>query len=108
MFEGRDEELANTIGNVLLEIMPVGANKITATSEVLEDWAKTGIEFEDASGVKGHFSFDDLPKAAIREVNRALVELRTVMAQGGGAAWNRSVFTANRDATFNVEFSYEE
>ena len=108
MIGGRDAEIANRIGNILLDILPVGADKITAKSEVAEDWAETVVRYEDAAGNVGRFSLKTAPKQAIGNINEAVMELREAIAQGGGAAWNRSTFTANRNGEFNVEFSYEE
>jgi hypothetical protein len=108
MIGERDAEIANRIGSVLLDIIPDDADKITASSQVAEDWAETKIRFEDSSGNVGHFSLKNAPKKAIGDINEAVMELREAMAEGGGAAWNRSVFTAHRDGQFNVEFSYEE
>ena len=108
MIGERDAEIANRIGNVLLEILPDGSAKIIASSWVGDDWAKTKIRFEDAAGNVGHFALKDAPKRAIGDINEAVMELREAMAEGDGSAWNRSPFTAHRDGQFNVEFSYEE
>jgi len=108
MVGGRDAEIANRIGNVLLDILPDGSVKITASSWVGADWAKTKIRFEGATGKVGHFALKDAPKQAIGDINEAVMELQEAMAEGGGAAWNHSTFTAHHDGEFNVEFSYEE
>jgi hypothetical protein len=73
-----------------------------------DDCAKTDVQFKDDAGTEGYFEFENAPRRAIGDINRALVELRREYAEGGGEAWNRATFTAHRDGKFNVEFAYED
>jgi hypothetical protein len=107
MLDGKDAEITNRIGNILLDILPADFDKIVARSEVGDDWAETKLRFEDASGNVGHFSLRDAPRTAIGDINEGIMELREAFSTGGGEAWNRATFTARRDGKFDVEFAYE-
>lgn len=106
MFDGREGEIANRITRVLLDILPEGAESITAHSEALADWASTRLQFEKATGTASHFSFEEHPDDAVDELNRALIDLRRIMLEDGQEEWYGATFTAYRGGRFTLDFSY--
>ena len=108
MYGGQDVEINNRIGRILLNILPAGAESITANATVGEDWAEVAFEYADDAGNVGSFDFDNTPSRAAGDISEALIELRKLMAQPDAEPWNRAAFTAHRDGQFRVEFSYEE
>lgn len=108
MYGGRDVEINNRIGRILLNIIPPGAERITASAVVGDDWAEVSFEFADDAGVVGSFDFDTMPSQAAGQVSDALIDLRQLMAGSDADRWNRVSFTAHRNGAFRADFSYED
>jgi len=108
MYSGHNVEINNRIGRILLDVLPAGADSITANATVGEDWAEVGLEYADDAGNLGSFDFDSTPSRAAGNISEALMELRKLIATPDAEPWNHAAFTAHRDGQFRAEFSYEE
>jgi len=108
VYGGRDAAVNDRIGRILLDVLPAGAERITARAIVGADWAEVAFEYADEAGSVGSFDFDNTPSRAAGDISEALMDLRKLMAQPDAEPWNRGAFTAHGDGRFRVEFSYEE
>ena len=106
MQASRETELLNSIGLTLSQILPAGAQSITADGEGDDDWADVGFRFTDASGAPGHFSLEDNPADASDGIAEALMELHALMAKSGQGEWSRFSITVDQDGGLDVTFSY--
>jgi len=76
VYEGRDAAINDRIGRILLDILPAGAEKITAKAIVAEDWAEVAFEYADEAGNVGSFDFANTPSRAAGDISEALMGLR--------------------------------
>ena len=107
MYGERHNELVRTIGGLLLEMLPDGAERIVATGDVDEDGAVSSLRYHFPSGESGGFSIDAMPPQQA-ELNRVLIDFREDMLADGSDPWFGYTITVHRNGDFDVDLSYDE
>jgi hypothetical protein len=108
MFDEREHEVVNSIGGILLNLMPADAVKITAKGDLGEESAGVSIEWETPTGDTKYFPFDNQPFEEIIHLSDAFISLRDLMVAGGHEAWQGIAFSVERDGQFDVDLSYDQ
>jgi hypothetical protein len=100
-------EIIESIGGILLDLLPHDAVAITASIEADEAFAGTEFFLRRPGGQTEDFGDDRAQIEPADAINLEIIKLREVMVQDTGHGFYGATITVDRDGEFKVDFSYD-